>query len=120
MNHPPEGNKIGLSLLDAIHLKKSAANLLRLNIKSFDAYIDRVNNHARSELDCLTNFALRLLNQRRNMVAVAQNDFAGNCQAVILVALEQVLDCDVFQTLDEFPRPDNSFDDGLNNFVVDN
>ena len=57
---------------------QQAAHLL-LNVEGANVNIDGVNEHTRREFDCLANIALRLANQRRNVVAVAQDDFAGNC-----------------------------------------
>ena len=79
-----------------------------------------MNNHARGEFDCLADVALRLPNQRRNVVAVTEDDFARDFQAVVFAAFEQVLNRDTFKRLDKFACLENSLDDALNNFVVDN
>ena len=65
------------------------------DVESLNAYIHGVNNHARCKLDGVADMTLHLTNQRWDMTAIAQNDFARDSQASVLVVLEDVLNRDI-------------------------
>ena len=100
--------------------QKFSSRLHTADIQSANADVNRVNNHARREFDRLANVALRLSNERGDVTAVTQNNFARNFQAAIFVVFEQMLHGYALQNFDEFPRLEEPFDNPINNFVVDN